>query len=206
MNLSSKFHVFKYGSLTVVEVPLTQKEIEECLEMGKRRTELDEKKLGWGYRFDGIESERAHAIGLMGELGFEKLLNALDLEQRKDYVRNDPFVKRYEDIEQDFRIGASDVGVKSADKDSLREATRYDSFLYPAKKEKGASKRILPYPDYLVQTVVSVNKKKCWICGFVHRKTIEQSPVRWIREEPAHVIPIREYKSVKSLINLLRSS
>jgi hypothetical protein len=203
VNPLGKFPVFRHNELTVVEVPLTDEEIEECLKMGKKRTELDEKKLGWIYRHNGMSSPRAHAIGFMGEVAVEKLFNSLDMERDKDYVRNNPFVEKYEDIKQDFTIGDSDIGVKSAENDSLEDATSYDSFLYPAKKEEGESKRVLPYPDYLIQTVVSVNGKKCWICGFVDKETIVQSPVRQSRKKPTHFIPIDEYEPVEDLINLL---
>lgn len=191
--------MFRHDSLIIVEVPLTQKEIDECLEMGKRRTELDEKKLGWTYRHHGMKSERAHAIGFMGELAFEKILDSEEI----DYVRNDPFVERYEDIKQDFTIKGSDIGVKSAENNSLKEATKYSSFLYPEKNEE--SPRVLPYPDFLVQTVVSVNKKKCWICGFVDKKKIVQSPARVIRGEPAHLILVEKYEAIEELFGRLAS-
>ena len=201
MNHKQLFRAFKQGYLTVVEVLLNQKEIEKCIEMGKRRTKLDEEKLGWTYRHHGMRSGRAHAIGFMGEVAFEKLLNA----EGVDYVRNDPFVERYEDIKQDFTIGDSEIGVKSAENDNLDNATSYEHFLYPAKKEEEEFKRVLPYPDYLVQTVGGVNKRRCWICGFVDKETIEQSPMRWIVGKPTHMIPMRRYKPVKKLITLLRS-
>jgi len=194
IDLLSDFKVFKQGSLTVVEVPLTQKEIDNCLEMGKRRTELDEKKLGWTFRHTGMKSERAHAIGFMGETAFQKVLDSEEVE----YTRNDPFVEKYEDIKQDFTIGDLEIGVKSAENNSLKEATKYDSFLYPEKNEE--SPRVLPYPDFLVQTVVSVNKKKCWICGFVDEETIKNSPTSPIKGEPAHMIPIDKYKPIEGLL------
>jgi len=200
-----KFPVFKHDKLTVVEVPLTDEEIEDCLKMGKKRTELDEKKLGWTYRHHGMRSERAHAIGFMGEVAIEKLFNSLGMKKDEDYVRNDPFVMKYEDIKQDFTIRNSEVGVKSAENDSLEDAVSYGSFLYPAKKEGGESKRVLPYPDFLIQTVVSVNGKKCWICGFVDKETIMESPVRQIVRKPTHVIPIEEYEPVEDLIKLLKN-
>jgi hypothetical protein len=203
VNPLGKFPVFKHNKLTVVEVPLTDEEIEDCLKMGKKRTELDEQKLGWIYRHNGMASPRAHAIGFMGEVAVEKLFNSLGIERNKDYIRNNPFVEKYEDIKQDFTIGDSEVGVKSAENDSLKDATSYDSFLYPAKKEVGESKRVLPYPDFLIQTVVSVKGKKCWICGFVDKETITQSPIRRIVGKPAHLIPIEEYEPIEDLINRL---
>ncbi|GAF86865.1 unnamed protein product, partial [marine sediment metagenome] len=91
------FKVFRHGSLIIVEVPLTQNEIDKCLEMGEKRTKLDEEKLGWKYRHHGMKSEKAHAIGFMGELAFEKILESEEI----DYIRNNPFVEKYEDIKQD---------------------------------------------------------------------------------------------------------
>ncbi len=193
------FKVFKHDSLIIIEVPLTQKEIDKCLEMGKKRTELDEEELGWTYRHHGMKSEKAHAIGFMGELAFEKILDSEGIE----YIRNNPFVEKYEDIEQDFRIGNIEIGVKSANNDSLEGATRYGTFLYPAKQEMGESKRILSYPDYLVQTVVSISEKKCWVCGFVDEETIRKSPTRIIVRRPAHRIPIDEYKPIETLLKEL---
>lgn len=200
------FRSFKHRSLIVVEVPLTEEEIEECLEMGKRRTELDEKKLGWTYRHHGKKSERAHAIGFMGEVAFEKWLQSEGMIEDRDYVRNDPFVETHEEIKQDFTIASSDIGVKSADDNSLQHATSYGHFLYPAKSEEDESKRILPYPDYLVQTVVSVDKKKCWICGFVEEETIKQSPIRPIWRKSTHVIPIGKYRPIKELFKMLKTN
>jgi len=193
------FKQFKHDNLTVIEVPLTQEEIEECLEMGKKRTKLDEEELGWTYRHHGMKSERAHAIGFMSEVAFEKILNAEEV----DYVRNDPFVERHEDIKQDFTINDSEIGVKSAENSNVEEATKYGSFLYPAKKEEEESKRVLPYPDFLVQTVVNVNEKKCWICGFVDKETIVQSPVREIVGKPAHTIAVENYRPIEEILRKL---
>jgi len=196
---------FKHKTLTVIEVPLTDDEIKECLEMGKKRTELDEEKLGWKYRHHGMKSELAHAIGLMGETAFEKWLDSEGLKQDVDYLRGKVFVERLEDIRQDYEILGKVVGVKSAKNRSLDEATSFGTFLYPA-KPAGKSKRVLPYPDLLVQTVVSVEGKQCWLCGHTDADTVRNSPTQTIHGEPAHMIPIAKYRPVKELISVLRSS
>jgi len=199
------FRIFRHGTLTILEIPLTEKEIQECLKMGERRTKLNEQKLGWLYRHHGLPSLRAHAIGFMGEKGFEKFLDSKGFIKGVDYVRNDPFVKRYEEIKQDYTIRGREIGIKSADNDSLEDATKYGTFLYPAKMMEEESKRVLPYPDYLIQTVVSTNKKKCWICGFVDKKTIKKSPIRWVVGKPAHRIPIEKYRPVTEILRNLKT-
>lgn len=199
------FRIFRHGTLTVIEVPLTEEEIQECLEMGKKRTEVDEEELKWWYRHNGLSSPRAHAIGLMGEVGFEKWLNSKRLRRNVDYVRGKTLVRTYDEIEQDFIIWNKAVGTKSADNNSLEDATKFDTFLYPAKIMLGEARRVLPYPKYLVQTVVAVDKKKCWLCGYVNEETIKASSVATIRGKPAHRIPIEKYRPVDELLRELKT-
>jgi hypothetical protein len=193
----------KHKTLTVVEIPLTNEEIQKCLENGKKRTEFDEEKLGWKYRHPGLPSPLAHAVGFMGETGFEKWLMSEGLKKDRDYVRGERFVERLEDIRQDYHVLCREVGIKTAQNDSLDEATKWGTFLYPAKKEVGEAKRVLPYPDYLVQAAVSQPKKKCWLCGYVDKETITQSPVRVIVGKPAHSISISKYRPVDELLKKL---
>jgi len=180
----------EYRSTTIIEVLLSQIEIDDCLNKGIQRTKLNEEELGWTYRHHGKRSERAHAIGFMGEKAFEKWLKLENIT----YIENDSFVRKYNEIKQDFQISNYSIGVKSADSYSLENGTKYNSFLYPAKKEIGESKRVLDYPDYLIQTVVSVDKRICWLYGFVSKETIMDSPTRLIHNKPAHSIPIISYK------------
>lgn len=205
MKSTKPFPTFMHGDLTVVEVALTDEEIQKCLEMGKKRTELDEKKLGWKYRHHGMKSELAHAIGFMGERAFQKWLNSRGLQKNIDYTKGKAFVETHEEVEQDFTIWNKTVGVKSADNNSLNDATKFDSFLYPAKQHPDESKRLLGYPDYLVQTVVSRDNKKCWICGYAEKEDIVNSPIDYIVGKPAHKIPIKKYKAVDGLIEILKA-
>jgi len=200
-----KFHAFKHKGLDVIEVPLTEEEIRECLELGNIRTEINEKVKGWIYRHPGMKSELAHAVGFMGELCFEKWLKLEGLIKDKDYVRGKSFVESLQEIEQDFTIGGKEVGVKSAPNESLDEATKYGTFLYPAKILPGEARRVLGYPDFLVQTVVSIGEKKCWLCGFADKETVVRSPTREIYDKPAHRIPIEKYRPVKELLRILRA-
>ena len=194
---------FKHKTLTVIEISLTDEEIQKCLENGKKRTEIDEEKLGWKYRHHGLPSPLAHAVGFMGETGFEKWLVSEGLERDRDYVRGERFVERLQDIRQDYHILCKEVGVKTARNAGLDEATKWGTFLYPAKKEVGEAKRVLPYPDYLVQTVVSQSEKKCWLCGYVDRDTITHSPVKTVVSKPAHAIAIESYRPVDELLRKL---
>jgi len=198
-----KFRAIKHEGLDIIEVPLTEEEIKECLENGKKRTEIDEEKLGWKYRHHGMPSSLAHGIGFMGETAFEKWLASKGLKKDRDYVRGERFVERLQDIRQDYHILCKEVGVKTARNTDLDEATKWGTFLYPAKKEAGEVKRVLPYPDYLVQTVMSQSTKRCWLCGYVYRDIIARSPVRIVVGEPAHSIPINEYRPVDELLRKL---
>lgn len=199
-----KFRTFQHKGLAIMEVPLTEEEIKKCLELGKKRTEIDEEQLGWKYRHHGMKSELAHAIGFMGETAFEKWLISKDLKKDRDYVRGKLFVKSHEEIEPDFTIWNRDVGAKSAKHKTLDEATKFDEFLYPAKKHPNESKRVLGYPEYLVQTVVNIENMKCWLCGYVDKDTIMSSPIKYIVGKPAHAIPIEKYMSVGELLKILR--
>ena len=200
----SVYHTFKHKTLTVVEIPLTDDEIKECLEMGKERTKLDEKKLGWKYRHDGMVSELAHAIGFMGEKAVEKWLDSKGLKRDIDYVVGERFVERREEVRQDYVIWGKEIGVKSAKNRSLDEATSFGTFLYPAKKHPDESKRLLGYPEYLVQTVVDMDGKRCWLYGYVSRHAITASPIKSIVRKPAHMIPVAQYKSVEGLLQILK--
>lgn len=195
----------KHKSLTVVEVPLTDDEIKECLDMGKKRTELDEEKLGWKYRHHGMKSELAHAIGFMGEKAFEKWLDSKGLKRDIDYVMGERFVERREEVGQDYIIWGKEIGIKSAKNSSLDQATSFGTFLYPAKKHPGESKRLLGYPEYLVQTVVDMDGKRCWLCGYVGRDTIAASPIESVVGKPAHLISVAQYRPVEELVQILKS-
>jgi hypothetical protein len=166
---------------------------------------VDEEELKWWFRHNGLASPRAHAIGLMGEIGFEKWLNSEGLKRNVDYARGKTLVRTYEEIEQDFTIWSKAVGVKSADNDSLEDATKFGAFLYPAKIMPEEARRVLPYPKYLVQTVVSTSKKKCWLCGYVDEETIKASPIAEIRRKPTHRIPIEKYRPVDKLLRKLKT-
>lgn len=199
------YPVVKHKSLIVVQVPLTADEIEECLRMGQKRTELDEEKLGWKYRHHGLKSELAHAIGFMGEKAFEKWLDSKRLKRDIDYVVGERFVERHEEVRQDYVIWGKEIGVKSAKNRSLDEAISFGTFLYPAKKHPDESKRLLGYPEYLVQTVVDIDGKRCWLCGYVDRDAIVASPIRSVVGKPAHLIQVAQYRSVEELLQILKS-
>jgi len=199
------FRIFKHGTLTITEVPLTEEEVRECLELGKKRTEVDEEELKWWFRHNGLSSPRAHAIGLMGEIGFEKWLNSKGLKRNVDYVRGKTLVRTYAEIEQDFTIWNKAVGVKSADNNNLEDATKFGTFLYPAKIMPEEAIRVLPYPKYLVQTVVSTNKKTCWLCGYVDEETIKASSIAEIHRKPTHRIAIEKYGPVDELLKKIKT-
>ena len=200
------FRIISCGPLTVVEIPLTKAEIDKCLNLGRERTELDEKKLGWRYRHHGKPSAQAHGVGFTGEEAFEKWLQRKGLKPDRDYNRADSFVERLEDIQQDFTIWGKTVGVKTAENPSLQVATRFSTFLYPAKGTPGEARRVLDYPEFLVQTVADIPGTRCWLCGFVDRDTITKSPIGTVGNKPAHRISISQYRPVDQLLEVLSSS
>ena len=189
--------------MTVIEVPLTDEEIRRCLEDGEERTKIDEEELGWKYRHHGMASGLAHGTGFMGDTAVEKRLNSEGLRKGRDYETGDRFVRQLKDIRQDFRILGTEVGVKTSRSISLTEATKYGSFLYPAKETEGESRRVLPYPDYLLQAVMSQPKKLCWVCGYVKKETIQASPIREVIGKPAHLIPTEKYRAADALLKEL---
>jgi hypothetical protein len=197
------------SGLVLVRVPLTSEEIEKCLELGKKRTEYDEGYLGWRYRHHGKPSERAHGIGFIGELAFEKWLQSKGLVKGKDYRVAPAFVDRIEKIEQDFTIywqgRTKTVGVKTANS-SLERALQYGSFLYPAKSTLGESKRVLGYPDFLVQTIAEVNEKVCWLCGFVEQQVIRASAIVHIHGKPTHKIPFNKWCPAEELFEAIEKN
>lgn len=198
-----RVRAFRYGPLSVLQIPMTKAEVDKCLELGRERTELDEKKLSWKYRHPGLPSDRAHAIGFMGETAFEKWLKAHQLEPQRHYAVGEPFVESLWDIEQDFTFGTKTVGVKTADKPSLRAATQYGYFLYPAKRTTEEARRVLDYPDFLVQAVMDTAGLCCWLCGFAQRDAVMTSPVSMIVGKPAHTIPLERYRSLNLLLETL---
>ena len=198
------FVTFQRNGLTLVEISLTANEIQQCLQMGDRRTRIDEEVLGWRYRHHGKPSSRAHGIGFIGELAFEKWLQGNRLERDIDYKVAAPFVTSKEQIAQDFTIWGKSVGVKTANS-SLERALSYGSFLYPAKVAPGESKRVLDYPDFLVQAIADTDQAKCWLCGFVERDTIIKSPIRMIHEKPAHSIAFSKWQPLEKLLEAIRT-
>jgi hypothetical protein len=183
----------------IVKVPLTDKEIQESFQLGIDRTKVDEEELGWTYRHKGMPSKRAHAIGDMGETAVQKWL----IEAKVPFRPAPKLVKNLGDIEQDIRVGNLRVGVKTAESE-LEAAFKYGLFLYPAKNRPGESRRVLDYPDYLVQAVVSTKQKIVWLVGFVSRADLESAPVREIVEKPAHMIPHSKYRDCDDFLAILR--
>jgi len=200
--LPSECHIKKLtiNDHLILEIQLSKEEIAESRELGIKRTELDEKKLGWKYRHHGKKSEDAHSIGDMGEKVVEKWLEACEIP----YEPATKIVYKHEDIKQDITIDEVSLGVKTMEVNGISSIFKYQSFLYPAKKDPGESSRVLGYPEYLIQVAIAPDLRKAWIIGYVNREQIINSEVGIICEKPAHKIPHKYYRDVTQLIDILK--
>lgn len=184
----------------VIEIALTDAEIERSRQLGIERTHLDEDVLGWKYRHHGKRSEDAHAIGDMGETTVEKWLTANAIR----FTPAPKLVHRHEDIKQDITVGHLKVGVKTMEVVTTDDIFQYPTFLYPAKLHPGEKLRVLDYPNFLIQVAVAPAKSCAWLIGYVVRNQIMESEIRTIVGKPAHTIPHAAYKDCDSLLQILR--
>jgi hypothetical protein len=192
------FSTHRHGHLTVVSAPVSKVTVRLALALGRARTIIDERILRWSYRHHGMNSDRAHAVGLLGEMIFAAWLEAQGLREPRDFRMGDIVVTRLEDIGQDFVVLGSQVGVKSALARSLDEALAHPGFLYPAKDTPGEAQRHVGIPDFVVQTVVVLgDAPACHLCGAVARHHILTSPIVILHGKPAHQIPHSHYQPLE---------
>jgi len=190
----------------IVEITLIEDQIAKAQGMGKRRTDYDERILDWHFRHNGLDSASAHAIGILGEDAFEGYLINLGLRAGQDYIRCNFLVSKHNDIQQDFVVQGTTIGVKTAIRESREKIFRFDSFLYPAKSRETESRRILGYPEFVIQAAVSLSALRCWLIGFVAREAIRSSPITEIHKEPAHEISIFQFRPMNELMGALEVS
>lgn len=174
----------------LIEIGLTEGEMAEATRLGVTRTHLNEKELGWTYRHDGMKSEEAHAVGDLGETAVEKWLAA----RRIPYTPAPKLVKRLEDIQQDITVWGMRIGVKTMQVDDVNRIFQYPTFLYPAKNQPGESRRVLDYPDYLIQAALAPKQRRVWLIGVVDRGTLIAARAWDVKGKPAHHIPHAAYR------------
>jgi len=195
---------FNVQGLIIIEIPYSQTEYDYCYQIGKRQLEHN-KRLGLlgDYRYQGLSRETANTVGFIGELAFEKWLASKGLVKNLHYKKANPFQETLSEIEQDFLIFDKSIGVKTRWNESLNNSLSFGTFLYPAKSHEKESLRILPYPHYVIQIIASLEKKKCWLCGYVKREDILKAPIYEIHGKPAHKILFEKYKSLDKLLEEL---
>ncbi len=179
---------------SLIEIRLSPAEIYTAFALGTLRTWFNEDVMGWRYRHSGLDSERAHSIGQLGEIIFEKILK----ENNIPYMSAPAIVSSKSEFRQDIDVRGCKYGVKTASFKSFLNIFRYGG-LYPAKIMPGESLRVLSYPDYLVQIGTNVHKKKGYFLGAISREQLMACGVVEKFGKPAHVIPLNKYEKLDFL-------
>lgn len=172
---------------------LSEYEVMCAFALGVLRTWFNEQVMGWKYRHHGLPSALAHSIGQLGEIAMSNYLTLHEI----DYYSAPAIVNSKADFRQDFRIEGHSVGLKTAKKAAYVRVLREGYAYYPAKNKMGESKRVLPYPEYLVQMGVDCADFTAHILGVVRGVDITSTETVEMHGKPTHRIPVSLYRPLK---------
>jgi hypothetical protein len=174
-------------------VQLSEYEIMCAFALGSLRTWFNEQVMGWKYRHYGLPSALAHSIGQIGEMAMSNYLKSHEI----NYDSAPAIVNSKADFRQDFRIEGRSVGLKTAKKAAYVRVLREGYAYYPAKNKTGESRRVLPYPEYLVQMGVDCADFTAHILGVVRGVDISSAETVEMHGKPTHRIPVSLYRPLK---------
>lgn len=180
-------------SVQAFVVQLSEHDTFQAFALGVLRTWFNEEVMGWKYRHYGLPSSLAHSIGQMGEMAMSHYLESNGI----NYEAAPAIVNSKAEFRQDFRIDGHSVGLKTARKGGYVKVLRDGYAYYPAKNMIGESKRVLPYPEYLVQMGVDCVDFTAHILGVVRGVDISNAETVDMHGKPTHRIPLSLYRPLK---------
>jgi hypothetical protein len=172
---------------------LSVQDISYAFAVGVLRTWFNETVMKWAYRHSGLPSAVAHAIGQAGEIAMTQYLKS----QNIPFHSAPTIVNSKDDFRQDVEINGHSVGLKTVGKSAYLKIVKRRHSYYPAKNMTGESKRVLPYPEYLVQMGVDCSQHEVYILGAARRDNIISSQTLYLYGKPTHQIPISSFKPLK---------
>lgn len=169
----------------------------------------ENRRRGHQTHHEGVKGPRRDELGVAGEMAGGAFLAAHGI----GYKATPMVTRNWEDITQDLVVDTTSVGCKGAGVEtSWEELWKFESFLYPDKKElqkqkkKGTRGLTLDYPDHLLAVAVVLHEDFAiaWVVGAFEAFDVIGAPTTTKFGPKAHQVPLDKIVELETFLDVLR--